>query len=61
MKFRYWKYVELGPRLSVELPFALNGDLTTVSAIPEPETYLMMLFGGLAAAAAARKRRAETK
>ncbi|MYN40074.1 PEP-CTERM sorting domain-containing protein [Duganella sp. FT109W] len=34
--------VESGSDLSVELPFAVNG---TVSAVPEPETYAMLLAG----------------
>ncbi|SHM96183.1 PEP-CTERM protein-sorting domain-containing protein [Duganella sacchari] len=46
---------ESGSGLSVELPFAVNG---TVSAVPEPETYAMLLAGlGLVGLARRRARR----
>jgi hypothetical protein len=43
---------EAGSGLSVELPFAVNG---TVSAVPEPSTYAMLL-GGLSLLGLARRR-----
>lgn len=43
---------ETGSGLSVELPFAVNG---TISAVPEPETYAMLL-GGLGLIGLARRR-----
>ena len=47
---------ETGSGLSVELPFAVNG---TIAAVPEPETYAMLLGGlGLIGLARRRARRA---
>ncbi|RFP18814.1 MULTISPECIES: PEP-CTERM sorting domain-containing protein [unclassified Duganella] len=43
---------EPGSGLSVELPFAVNG---TIAAVPEPETYAMLL-GGLGLIGLARRR-----
>lgn len=43
---------EAGSGLTVELPFAVNG---TIAAVPEPETYAMML-GGLGLIGLARRR-----
>ncbi len=44
--------VDDGSGLSVELPFAVNG---TIAAVPEPETYAMLL-GGLGLIGLARRR-----
>jgi hypothetical protein len=47
--------VETGSGQGVELPFAING---TVSAVPEPETYAMLLAGLFMVGAVARRRKA---
>ncbi len=48
----FLELAETGSGLSVELPFAVNG---SVSAVPEPETYAMLL-GGLGLIGLARRR-----
>ncbi|MDC8756821.1 PEPxxWA-CTERM sorting domain-containing protein [Janthinobacterium fluminis] len=50
----YLKLVDSASNLTVELPFALHG---TVSAVPEPETYAMLLAGLALVGAAARRRK----
>lgn len=46
--------VDAGTQKSVELPFVING---TIAAVPEPETYAMMLGGLAMLGAFARRRR----
>ncbi|MFM9437280.1 hypothetical protein ACFDR9_004367 [Janthinobacterium sp. CG_23.3] len=51
---RFNTLVESGSGQGVELPFVING---TVSAVPEPEAYAMLLAGLFMVGAVARRRK----